>query len=488
MRIKNRNQLIFGKNAHAKRMMLDILDAGLQASDPYQNALKLLHREGNILFVGNPDFEPENDPQSGTERYDLNEFEHIWLVGAGKGVQRVALAFYEILGDRLTGGELIAKYGDELILPSNLHVTLGAHPVPDENCVVGSKQIVELSRRVSEKDLVITVIANGGSALLTLPMDGVPLEDAMRIVQLLQIEKGAKTEDLNKIRNHIDQLKGGRISRLFKKARQLHIEVADVNHYRSELINSDYYDLMTNNMWLHNLPDGTTFSDAVEVLDSYDVWDETPESIRKVLLEADPDKETVKYDEFSQMKFRVFGIMPGKLHYLYAAKKKAEEYGFHTYILSRSMDAEAFALGKAAAGIGMNILYRNEPVSAPAVLLSAGEMRVTVDKFQGVGGRNQEYVLSAACEIGGRDRILIASVDTDGTDGPGGLDIDGAPRCLGGGIVDGESLDLAEKSGVDLKSALIHHATSEALWRIHGGIEIEQNISLNDLSVIMVTE
>lgn len=233
MRILNREQLTSHGNIDGRRKMLEILEAGLEAADPFYNTRKLFRLEKNMLYVGNPDFEAEDDPQSGIACYNLDEIENIYVVGAGKGSQRVALAIEEELGDRLTGGELICKYGDTNVL-NKIHVTFASHPVPDENSVVGSRRIMELSHQVSEKDLVITIIANGGSALLTLPYDEIPLKDAMRLVQLMQIEKGAKTIDLNTIRNHIDQMKGGRISRAFFKAQQIHLIIADANHHQIE--------------------------------------------------------------------------------------------------------------------------------------------------------------------------------------------------------------------------------------------------------------
>lgn len=487
MRILNREQLVSHGNQEGRRKMIDILEAGLEAADPYYNTRKLFRLEGNLLYVGDLDFEADHDPQSGISCYDLNQIENIYVAGAGKGSQQVAKAIEEILGDRLTGGELICKYGDRPVL-KKVHVTFASHPVPDENSVVGSKRILELSRRVTERDLVITIIANGGSALLTLPYDSIPLEDAMRIVQYMQIEKGAKTIDLNAIRNHIDQMKGGRISRAFSKAQMVHLIIADANHHQIEEPRQDYDYIMHHNNWLHNLPDGTTFADAVEALYKYDAWEGCPASIREFLLRADPVCETVKYEEFAQTRFRMFGVMPEKFHFLSAASKKAADMGFHAVILSEAVDVEAAQAGHMAGSIASSIEKNGEPVKTPAVLISTGEMTVTVDKYQGIGGRNQEYVLAAAEKIAGSRRIVIASVDTDGTDGPGGLKIPGAPACLGGGIVDGDTLNELQIRGVDVKDALKCHNTSEALWRTGCGCELEQNISMNDLTVLMILE
>ncbi len=485
MRILNREQIISHGNRAGREKMLEILEAGLCAADPYFNTKKLFRRQKELLYVGDVDFEAEGDPKSGISCYDLEKIENIYVVGAGKGSHRAAKAVEEILGDRLTGGELICKYGDKPDL-KKINVTFGAHPVPDENSVAGSKKILELSRKVTDKDLVITIIANGASALLTLPYEEIPLEDAMELVRYMQIEKGAKTIHLNAVRNHIDQLKGGRISRAFAAAQLIHLVIADANHHQIEEPRRDYDYIMRHNNWLHNLPDCTTFEDAVEALRKYDAWEGCPKSIRDFLLKADPACETVKYEEFQKSRFRMFGVMPEKFHFLLAARERARELGFHAVLLSEAVDVEASQAGYMAGSIAACMEKNGEPVQSPAALISTGEMIVTADKCPGVGGRNQEYALAAAGKIEGSRRIIIASVDTDGTDGPGGLRIAGAPVCLGGAIVDGDTIKEMKRLGIDGKQALRTHNTSQALWQTGCGISIEQNISMNDLTVILL--
>ena len=111
---------------------------------------------------------------------------------------------------------------------------------------------------------------------------------------------------------------------------------------------------------------------------------------------------------------------------------------------------------------------------------------MSVQGKPGIGGRNQEFALACAKEISGSKGIVIASVDSDGTDGPGGLKLEGAPDCLGGGIVDGETMIIAREKGLDVDGSLAAHDTSKILWELNCGVEIEQNISLNDLTVIFV--
>jgi glycerate-2-kinase len=115
---------------------------------------------------------------------------------------------------------------------------------------------------------------------------------------------------------------------------------------------------------------------------------------------------------------------------------------------------------------------------------------VTVGKESGIGGRNQEFALAAALHIAGSKNTVIASIDTDGTDGPGfqfSNDLEGMPKCLAGGIVDGYTVDEARAVGIDINGELLKHNTSPALWTLKNGIVATPNISLNDLTVALVT-
>jgi glycerate-2-kinase len=127
-----------------------------------------------------------------------------------------------------------------------------------------------------------------------------------------------------------------------------------------------------------------------------------------------------------------------------------------------------------------------EPFKLPIVLMSSGENVVTVGTESGVGGRNQEYCLAAAINISGSKRIVFGAVDTDGTDGPGGFVYDGAPSCLSGAIVEGYTLERAEKNGIDIWNALKTHATSETVWRLDCGVVAEVGVSALDLRLILI--
>jgi glycerate 2-kinase len=480
-RIQNMETLLSSGNLAGRKAMVQILEAGLQAANPYHNARKLVRVEKGKLIVGNREFEPTGSPRTGDEVYDLSRVRNIYVVGAGKGIQNVAQAMEEVLGDRLTGGHVIDKKGHPVIL-QKIGVTLGGHPAPDEDCLRGCEKILALAKGLTERDLVFTCVANGVSSLLTLPASGLTLGDLRQTTLVTQIERGMPTRDLNPIRNHLDRMKGGRISRYFHPARMIHIISIDPGTYEQRMLQ---------NYWLHNLPDCTTFQEAIESLKRYDAWEAVPDAVRRHLEKGDPDQETVKAGDFEKMTFRIFGLMPGywQSGKLYPAMQKAEELGFKAMVLAdKLIEIEASQAGIYLASVADTIEGRGIPLEPPCALLSSGELVVTVGKEKGIGGRNQEFALSAALKIAGSENIIIASVDTDGTDGPGFQFSHGEKDipCLAGGIVDGRTVGEARQKGVDIIGALKRHDATPALWKLDSGIVVSPNISLIDLTVALI--
>ncbi|MEM3871879.1 MAG: DUF4147 domain-containing protein [Nitrososphaeria archaeon] len=486
-RILNYDVLLSHGNVEGRKVVLDILEAGLKAADPYYNILKLVKRVYNKLIVGYKDFEPPGDPSSGDLIIDLDKVGSIYVVGAAKGVQSAAKALEDILGDRLTEGHVIAKKGDEKIL-NKIKVTFGAHPVPDEDCAKGAQAIYEIAKKVRKGDVVFTLSGNGGSSLLTLPPPGISIEDVRELTYMMQVERGVPTEDLNVIRNHIDLLKVGRMSLLMKDALQIHILLWDAGDpLPSKTGISGYEKLLSQNRWLHALPDSTTFKDAYNVLKKWNVLDKIPPSIRKHIEEADPKYETPKKEDFKDIKFRVFGILPRRGP-ITEASRKAESLGYTPIILTEWLQAEAREAGKVIASIAKNIEFSERPFRPPCVLLTTGELIVTVGEHRGIGGRNQEFTLSAALQIRGSKKVVIGAVDTDGTDGPGTQFVKdyGQIPCLAGGLVDGNTAEEAEAKGINIFEELKNHNSTIPLLKLNSGIITTQGVSLNDLSVTLI--
>jgi glycerate-2-kinase len=170
--------------------------------------------------------------------------------------------------------------------------------------------------------------------------------------------------------------------------------------------------------------------------------------------------------------------------------KKAAELGYKPVILAQDVFlVEARHAGMYLAAVCRTIERIGEPFAPPCALFSSGEMLVTVGDEKGIGGRNQEFTLSAAQGIAGSNKIVIGSVDTDGTDGPGiqfANESSGIPSCLAGGIVDGHIMEEAKEAGVSIVEELKRHNTTPALWKLKSGVVATPNISLIELTVALV--
>jgi glycerate 2-kinase len=478
-RILNGEALTAHGNAAARRAIVEILEAGLQAADPYEGTLRLVRIEGNRLIVGQPDLVPTGDAHGNREEvFDLDRIGRVLVVGAGKGIQRAARALEEVLGDRLDGGHVIAKHEDEQLC-QRIGVTYGAHPVPDECCAEGCRRILALCRDLTDRDLVFTIGASGISSLLTLPADGITLDEVSQLTYLMQIEKGVPTGDLNQVRNHIDAVKGGRITRALRPAKVVHLLAKETSAYQR---------MAGGHHFVHFYPDSSSFADARAVLHRWHAWDEAPASVREHLTRADPAQETVKPAEFEAMDARIFCLVSLERGMLPSAERRARELGFTPHRLATTMQAEASQAGLITADIALSVARDDLPFKAPCALISGGELIVTVGKETGVGGRNQEYALAAATRISGNERIAMGAVDSDGTDGPGGQFHagDGAMSCLAGGVVDGVTVAEARQAGVDVTESLRRHDTSPALWRLCSGVLATHSISLLDLRVTVI--
>ncbi|MEJ5200215.1 MAG: DUF4147 domain-containing protein, partial [Anaerolineae bacterium] len=165
MILRNHDELLQHGNIAGRKIVLDVLETALAAPDPYENVKKVVRIEGNKLIIGHPDFsQPPGQPPV---EFDLESIGHIYVVGGGKVAQRQAEALEEVLGDRITDGQINAKKGDTIRL-KRIPVTLAGHPIPDEDSVRGAQRIVEIERRARRGDIVFLCHSGGATALTAL--------------------------------------------------------------------------------------------------------------------------------------------------------------------------------------------------------------------------------------------------------------------------------------------------------------------------------
>ncbi|MCK4636621.1 MAG: glycerate kinase [Methanomicrobia archaeon] len=429
--IKNKKQLISHGNIEGRKVALDIIEHGLKAIDTYEATKRLIRFDGEILKVGHLQF-------------DLSEKEDIYVIGAGKASFPIAKALEDILGERIKEGIVIEKRDDKL---KRIKVIKGGHPLPDEAGYKWAKKIMELATKIKRDDLVFCPITGGSSALMTLPAEGISLKDVQTMTDLL-LKSGASIKEINAVRKHISAIKGGRLAVAIHPAEIINLTVSDV------IGDWDVLDVITG----PTVPDTSTFVDAVSTLKKYKLWDETPPLIREHLHKADPRFESPK--DFTGMRVHTF-MLSTNGDICDAAKKRAEELGFNAAILSTMMEGESREVGITLAGISKETEKHDRPFAPPIVMISGGETTVTIEDECGEGGPNQEFVLGFSLKITGNRNITVASIGTDGTDGP---------TDIAGGIADGYTLRRAREKGIDIFKNLMSHNASYVLERLGDAI------------------
>jgi glycerate 2-kinase len=474
--IKNRDQLLSHGNTQARHDVLDILEAGLQGGDPYQRVRELVRIEGNRLIVGNEEQCPvqledgdsawaDRPIPSGPLVFNLDDVGHIYVVGGGKAAQRQALALEEVLGDRITAGQVNAKKGDQIYL-KRIPVTLAGHPLPDEDSVIGAKRILAIETSARKGDIVFLTESGGGSALMALPAPGVSLHDLQEVNRILYFGCGASMPETNAVRNLMSVVRL-RHARHVGDATLIHIATTELP-----------LGLRVHLSWPSQQDDPYQY--AIELLKRYGCWDDVPQSVRDFLLRADPEYLPVRPDEWYDKPRYRFRVM-GPEYMLDAALSKARSMGLQATILVSSLsDVEAQPVANTLAYVAQEMEAFGRPLQPPCVLLCGGELVVSTGKEPGLGGRNQEFVLASALRIAGSHRIVIASADSDGSDGP---------TSLAGGIVDGYTMERARQAGIDVSKELQKHNSTPVLLQLGDAIDTGVgNTNIRDLRVIYVGE
>ena len=342
----------------------------------------------------------------GREKFQLSDFEKIFIIGAGKASAFMAREMEELLGQHLFYGVVSVKYGHSAPC-RKIRILEAGHPVIDKNSLAATRDILEVAQQAGEKDLVLCLLSGGGSALLEQIPPNFSLPELQKVFELL-LGCGANIEEINTVRKHLSLVKGGQLARAIAPATCASIILSDVIGDPLESIASG-----------PTAPDFTTFQDAWQVIEKYQLPDKLPAAIRLYLLSGVNRNlpETLKGND--PIFKRVHNIILGSnSESLKAAGKKAATIGYNTLILSSRIQGEAREVAKVLAGVVQEIQQNNMPVKKPACLLMGGETTVTL-KGKGKGGRNQELALAALLAMKNiPKKYLIASVGTDGSDGP----------------------------------------------------------------------
>lgn len=377
-----------------KKIAAEMIREALHTVDPFQLIKEQIRLSNQILTI-----------QKGAS-IDLSVFQNIYLTGAGKGAASMAAALEDMLGSLLREGAIIVKYRHGKSL-KKIRVFESGHPLPDENTLINTKQLLDLVDKAKENDLVIVVLTGGGSALMELLPTGINLQHLTTLNHCL-LSSGATIQEINTIRKHISLIKGGRLAKRIAPAKTLTLILSDVIADSLESIASG-----------PTVADSTTFKQSLDIIEKYSLESKIPTPIVKHLKKGLQNfiEETPKPNDPVFNLTRNFVIGNNAL----ALKKMAEvaqDYGFKTLLLTDQVQGEAREIAKMLAGIIKSSLQSHYPIPSPGCLILGGEPTVTM-RGKGKGGRNQELTLAmleALKEV--KSEFYFCSVGSDGTDGP----------------------------------------------------------------------
>jgi len=395
-----------------------IFRESLRPVNPYGAVKNFVRIENDRLILGK-DGEDRNT-------IDLKQFDRVSLVGGGKATAPMARAMEALLGDRIHKGLINVKYGFTDKLQVTRTVEAG-HPLPDENGVKGTEAIMDFLTKASDKDLIISLISGGGSALLCQPAQGISLREKQVVTGML-LDCGASIDEINAVRKHISAAKGGQMARAAFPATVVNLMLSDVVGDKMDVIASGPF-----------VPDSSTFEDALGILRKYDLKD-VPGSIVRRLEDGSKGRIPDTPKAGDPVFLGVSNIIVGSnILALEAAEKKARELGYDTVILSSLIEGETRDVARVHCAILREICRSGRPTQKPACIISGGETTVTI-RGKGLGGRNQEFCLASAVEIAGLpEKMVVLSGGTDGNDGP---------TDAAGAVVDPYTVERGGKMGL----------------------------------------
>jgi len=291
-----------------------------------------------------------------------------------------------------------------------IEVVEAAHPVPDDAGRRAARRIADLTRGLTQDDLVLCLISGGASSLLAMPADGITLEQKQAINKAL-LRSGAAIDEMNCVRKHLSAIKGGRLAAMCAPAQVVTLLISDVPGDAPQVIGSG-----------PTVPDSTTCADALRILARYGI--EVPPAARAGLESGALETPKPGDPRFAGHQVHMIATPQQSLE---AAAALARDAGIGVHLLSDEIEGESREVGKVHAALARNIARRGQPFAKPCVVLSGGETTVTVKTKgdgprgpgtrPGQGGRATEFLLGCAIALQGQPGVHVLAGDTDGIDG-----------------------------------------------------------------------
>lgn len=409
-------------------LLREMFDAAVAAADPMRRV---------------PEFLP--DPPRG----------RMVVVGAGKASARMAQAVERAWPGPLTG-LVVTRYG-HAVPCERIEIAEAAHPVPDAAGERAGRRILELVSACGPDDLVLALVSGGGSALLSVPADGITLAEQQAVTGAL-LRSGAPIEEINTVRTHLSAVAGGRLAAAARPARTVGLLISDVPGDDPAVIASG-----------PTVPGTSRPADALAVLDAHGV--EVPDTVRRHLTAATP---APRPDEVPAENH----VIAAPQQSLEAAAAVARAAGVTPVVLGDAIEGESREVGRALAGIARQVVRHGQPVPPPCVLLSGGETTVTV-RGDGRGGPNVELLLSMALALRGLPGVYALAADTDGVDGA---------EEVAGALIGPDILARGAAAGIDARAALAANDAHRFFAAAGAAVVTGPTLTnVNDFRAVLVT-
>lgn len=419
--IKNYSELAISPE---REDALTILEAGYEAINTERVIRSKLKMEDSTLLIEGKEF-------------SLSQYENVYFIGIGKCALEAGRVLESVLGDYIKDGVVIDNIKGNL---KTVRTYTGSHPWPSKDNVSAAEEIVKMLDSVSEKDLVITVISGGGSALLSLPYRS-SVETVIEVTKTLT-KKGADIYELNTVRKHLSLIKGGQLAKMTHPAETLSLIFSDVLGDDISVIASG-----------PTVKDGTSVKDAESILKRYGLFEEFPS------LEL---TETPKEDTWFERVHNILFVT--NTDAIEAMERKAREIGYETVNGSNIISGEAQNVGKS---------FANTQLKPKQVQISGGETTVNITG-SGKGGRNQETALSALPYL--KDGTVFISAASDGIDN---TDVAGA-------LCDSRLMEVANKLLLDPNRFISENDSYNFFTKVGGQIVTDPTGSnVSDLYILL---
>lgn len=380
------------------------------------------------------------------------------VVGAGKASAAMAQVFEKNWNAPLQG-LVVTRYGHGAAC-EKIEIVEASHPVPDDAGTHAAARMLKMLEGLTQDDLVVALISGGGSALLSLPANGISVEDK-RAVNKALLKSGAPIAEMNCVRKHISAIKGGRLAAAAYPARVVTLVISDVPGDDLAAVASG-----------PTVADPTTFAEARNILAKYEI--EVPAAVTAHL--AATQDETPKPNDPRLANTKAICIASPQKS-LEAAAIVAKTAGYEPIILGDAIEGEAREVGIVMAGIALQAKRFGQPIKTPCAIISGGETAVTV-KGNGAGGRNVEYLLSLAIKLNGIDGIHALAGDTDGVDGA---------REVAGAYITPTSLNEARKLKIDPWASLTNNDAHNFFQSINAQVITgPTRTNVNDFRVVLI--